>query len=139
MTLYWTPVTQLQNGSPARDLAGYLIYRRSGDSAWIKLRPEPVAQNAYQDVAVLNEVEYTYKVQAVRRLGDRVAGQPGFPASDRQAGEADAAAAPVGPLRGGHLSGRGTALGNQPGPDLAGYRVYRRGPGEESRPLTPSC
>ncbi len=67
--LKWSPVTQLSNGSPVRDLAGYLIYRRSGDSAWIKLRPEPVAQAVYQDVAVLNEVEYTYKVQAVRRLG----------------------------------------------------------------------
>ena len=67
--LSWPPVTQLSNGSPIQDPAGYLVWRRSGDSAWIKLRPEPVTQTAYQDVAVLNEVEYTYKVQAVRRLG----------------------------------------------------------------------
>src|SRR5208337_3580237 len=65
----WSPVSQLTNGSPARDLAGYLIYRREGSGAWSKLSPEPLSQTAYQDVAALNQVEYTYKVQAVRRLG----------------------------------------------------------------------
>ena len=69
MALSWPPVTQLSNSAPIKDLAGYLIWRRSGDRAWLKVNPEPVTQTAYQDVAVLNEVEYTYKVQAVRRLG----------------------------------------------------------------------
>ena len=70
VSLSWSPVTALQDGSPARDLAGYVIYRLSGAGAWIRLTPAPVAANSFQDVAVLNDVEYTYKVQAVRRVGD---------------------------------------------------------------------
>ena len=70
VSLSWSPVTTLQDGSPARDLAGYVIYRLSGTSPWIRLTPAPVAANNFQDVAVLNDVTYTYKVQAVRRLGD---------------------------------------------------------------------
>ena len=30
VSLSWSPVTTLQDGSPVRDLAGYLIYRLSG-------------------------------------------------------------------------------------------------------------
>ncbi len=36
VALSWPPVTQLSNNAPIKDLAGYLIWRRSGDSAWIK-------------------------------------------------------------------------------------------------------
>ena len=72
VSLSWSPVTALQDGSPARDLAGYVIYRLSGAGPWIRLTPAPVQANNFQDVAVLNDVTYTYKVQAVRRLGEDV-------------------------------------------------------------------
>ncbi len=127
--LNWSPVTQLSNGSPARDLAGYLILRRSGDSAWIKLRPEPVTQAAYQDVAVLNEVEYTYKVQAVRRLGGELLASVDSPL---QVAKPEKLTPPP-PLLGlfAVATSRGVELRWEPSPaaDLAGYRVYRRGPG----------
>ena len=114
VALRWSPVSQLTNGSPATDLAGYLIYRREGSGAWSKLSPDPLPQTAYQDVAVLNQVEYTYKVQAVRRLGGELLASGDSPLRDRQAGEADAAAPPVGPAGGGHLPGGGAALATQP-------------------------
>ncbi len=72
VSLSWTPVTALQDGSPARDLAGYVIYRLSGTGPWIRVTPAPVHANNFQDVAVLNDVTYTYKIQAVRRLGEDV-------------------------------------------------------------------
>jgi hypothetical protein len=139
VVLKWSPVTQLQNSAPARDLAGYLIYRRSGDSAWIKLRPEPLAQTAYQDVAVLNEVEYTYKVQAVRRLGGELLASEDSPLRVAKPEKLT----PPPPLLGlfAVATSQGVELRWEPSPaaDLAGYRVYRRGPGEE-RPtlLTPA-
>ena len=69
VSLSWSPVTALQDGSPVRDLAGYVIYRLSGPGAWIA-SPRARARDSFQDLAVLNDVEYTYKVQAVRRVGD---------------------------------------------------------------------
>ena len=69
VALRWSPVSRLTNGSPARDLKGYLIYRREGSGAWSQISPKPISQTAFQDVAVKNQVEYTYKVLAVRRLG----------------------------------------------------------------------
>ncbi len=130
VALSWPPVAQLSNNLPIIDLAGYLILRRSGDGAWIKLRPEPVTQAAYQDVAVLNEVEYTYKVQAVRRLGGELLASPDSPLRTAK----PVKLTPPPPLLGllAVATDRGVELHWEPSPapDLAGYRVYRRGPGE---------
>jgi hypothetical protein len=129
--LSWAPVTKLQNGSAARDLAGYLIFRRSGQNAWIKVSPKPLAQTAYRDVAVLNEVEYTYKVQAVRRLGGELLASLDSPLMTAK----PLKLTPPPPLLG--LLAVATDQGVElhwelsPAADLAGYRVYRRGPGEE--------
>lgn len=135
VALSWPPVTQLSNNAPIKDLTGYLIFRRSGDSAWIKLRPEPVTQTAYQDVAVLNEVEYTYKVQAVRRLGGELLASLDSPLRTAK----PVKLTPPPPLLGllAVATDRGVELHWEPSPapDLAGYRVYRRGPGEEKPAL----
>jgi len=131
VALSWPAVAKLSDGSPARDLAGYLIWRREGSGAWIKVRPEPVTQTAYQDVAVLNEVEYTYKIQAVRRLGGELLASLDSPL--RIAKPVDLTPPP--PLLG--LFAVATEKGVElrweasPAADLAGYRVYRRGTGEE--------
>jgi uncharacterized protein len=133
--LSWPPVTRLTNGSPARDLAGYLIYRREGRGAWIKLKPEPVAQSAYQDVAVLNEVTYTYKVQAVRRLGGELLASEDSPVRTAT----PVKLTPPPPLLGlfAVATSRGVELRWEASPaaDLAGYRVYRRATGEEKPSL----
>ncbi|MGA9460273.1 MAG: fibronectin type III domain-containing protein [Desulfobaccales bacterium] len=128
--LRWSPVSRLTNGSPARDLKGYLIYRREGSGAWSQISPEPISQTAFQDVAVKNEVEYTYKVLAVRRLGgDLLASADSLLVSARPE-----KLTPPPPLLGllAVPTSQGVELRWQPSPapDVAGYRLYRRSPGE---------
>jgi fibronectin type 3 domain-containing protein len=123
-------VSQLTNGSPARDLTGYLIYRREGSGAWSQISPEPVSQTAFQDVAVKNEVEYTYKVLAVRRLGGELLASADSPLVSARPEKLT----PPPPLSG--LLAVPTSQGvelrwqTSPAPDVAGYRLYRRSPGE---------
>ena len=129
--LTWTPVDQLQDRSPARDLAGYLMYRRSGGNPWIRLNRQPLPATAHQDLAVLNEVEYTYKVQAVRRLGGDLLASGDSPTASALPEKRT----PPPPLLG--LLAVPTSQGVElrwepsPAPDLAGYRVYRQAAGEE--------
>jgi hypothetical protein len=131
VSLSWAPVTALEDGSPARDLAGYVIYRLSGQGPWIRVTPSPVLKNNFQDVAVLNDVEYTYKIQAVRRVGDDLlasldsATQKAMPEKRN----------PPPPVQ--NVLVVATSQGVElrweasPAPDVAGYRVYRRSTGEE--------
>jgi uncharacterized protein len=131
VTLSWRPVTVLQDGSPVRDLAGYVVYRLSGAGSWIRLTPKPVIQNNFQDVAVLNDVEYTYKVAAVRPLGGDL-----LASLDSAAKKAmPEKRTPPPPVM--HVLAVATSQGVELRweesllPDVAGYRVYRRAGGEE--------
>jgi hypothetical protein len=131
VSLSWSPVTKLQNGAPIRDLAGYLVYRLSGQWPWIQVTPTPVRQDKFQDVAVLNDVDYNYKVVAVRRLdGDLLASR----ASPTQRAMPEKTTPPPPVLNVLAVpSPQGVALRWEPSPapDLAGYRIYRRQMGEE--------
>ncbi len=131
VSLSWSPVTALQDGSPARDLTGYVIYRLSGAGAWIRLTPAPTLANSFQDVAVLNDVEYTYKVQAVRRVGDDLLASLDSPTRIAMPEKRT----PPPPVQ--NVLAVATSQGVElrwepsPAPDVAGYRVYRRSSGEE--------
>ena len=131
VSLSWSPVTALQDGSPARDLAGYVIYRLSGAGAWIRLTPAPTPANSFQDVAVLNDVEYTYRVQAVRRVGDDLLASLDSPTRIAMPEKRT----PPPPVQ--NVLAVATSQGvelrweESPAPDVAGYRVYRRAAGEE--------
>jgi len=129
--LSWQPVTQLKDGSPIRDLAGYRIYRRSEGGGWLRLNPEPLTINSFQDLAVINEVPYTYKVLALRRLGGEL-----LESADSLSlvAEPQKLMAPPPLLNLVAVAGpKGVELRWDPSPaaDLAGYRLYRRGLGEE--------
>jgi hypothetical protein len=131
VSLSWNPVTTLQDGSPVRDFAGYLVYRLSGQGPWIRVTPAPVLQNNFQDVAVLNDVEYTYKVVAVRRVGGDLLAS--LDSATRVAmPEKRTPPPPVLNLLAVPTS-QGVELRweESPIPDVAGYRVYRRLTGEE--------
>jgi uncharacterized protein len=136
--LTWTPVAKLQDGSPVRDLAGYSIYRRSGSGPWLLLNPGPLTATVHEDLAVLNDVEYTYKVQAVRRLGGDLLASLDSPTGTAMPEKRT----PPPPVL--NLFAVATSQGVElrwepsPVPDLAGYRLYRRAAGEEKyTPLTP--
>ncbi len=131
VSLSWSPVTALQDGSPARDLAGYVIYRLSGTGPWIRLTPAPAQANNFQDVAVLNDVTYTYKVQAVRRLGEDELASLDSPTQIAMPEKRN----PPPPVQNVLVvaTSQGVELRweESPAPDVAGYRVYRRSTGEE--------
>lgn len=130
VALAWTPVTHLQDGAPIRDLAGYLIYRRSGNGAWLKVTPQAVTPTIFQDVAVLNDVEYDYKVHAARLVGGDLLESLNSPMATALPEDRT----PPPPL----LNLVAVAQADRvelywdpsPAPDLAGYRVYRREAGE---------
>jgi hypothetical protein len=128
--LSWPPVTQLQDGRPVKDRAGYRVYRRSGGGAWIKVTPEPVTAASFQDVAVLNDVEYSYKVRAVRRVGPDFIESLDSPVRTAMP-EKRTPPPPV--LNLVAVAGdRGVELRWDPSPaaDVAGYKIYRRQEGE---------
>jgi hypothetical protein len=130
VSLGWSPVTKLQNGAPLRDLAGYLVYRLSGKGPWIQVTPAPVRQDKFQDVAVLNYVDYTYKVVAVRRVDGDLLASLGSP-TQRATPEKTTPPPPVLNVLA-VPTDEGVALRWEPSPvpDLAGYRIYRRQMGE---------
>jgi hypothetical protein len=130
--LTWSPVTRLEDGRPATDLAGYFAYRQAPGEAWLRLTPEPIPGTAYQDVAVQNEVEYIFKLRAVRRLGpDWLTSRDSASLTARPV-----KLTPPPPILNlmAAASARGVELhwDMSPIPDLAGYRVYRRA-GSERR------
>ena len=130
VSLSWSPVTTLQDGSPARDLAGYVIYRLSGTGPWIRVTPAPVQANNFQDVAVLNDVTYTYKVQAVRRLGEDLLASLDSPTRIAMPEKRDPPPPVTERPGGGHLPGGGTEVGGKPRPGrgrLPGLPAEHRG------------
>jgi uncharacterized protein len=131
VTLSWSAVTALQDGSPIRDLVGYLVYRLSGQGPWILVTPTPVIQNRYQDVAVLNDVEYTYKVNAVRRVGGDLLAS--LDSLTRQAMPEKRTPPPpvLNVLAVATPQGVELRWELSPVADVAGYRIYRRLTGEE--------
>lgn len=136
--LSWSEVTTLEDGSPLKDLAGYLVYRRTPQDDWQRLTPDPLSVSRFHDVAVANEVEYTYKVRAVRQLGSYLLVSRDSP--ETRALPRDLTPPPP-PL---NLVAVPTARGVElrwepsPAPDVAGYRVYRRRAGEaQPQLLTP--
>jgi hypothetical protein len=131
VSLSWSPVTTLQDGSPARDLAGYVIYRLSGAGVWIRVTPAPVAANNFQDVAVLNDVEYTYKIQAVRRVGDDLLASLDSPTRIAMPEKRTPPPPVTNVLVVATSQGVELRWELSPAPDVAGYRVYRRSSGEE--------
>jgi len=124
--LSWDPVTHLQDGRPVRDLAGYHLYRHSPEEGWRCVTSEPLGVTSHEDLGLTNEVEYTYVVRSVRRLGgDWLESRDSRPV---RVVPRDLTPPPP-PL---HVVAAVTVKGVElrweasPAPDLAGYRVYRR-------------
>jgi hypothetical protein len=136
--LAWPEVKSLQDGSPLRDLAGYAVFRQTGPGDWQRLNPTPLPANRYQDVAVKNEVEYNYRIRAVRQLGQYQLAGPDSPG--RMARPQKLTPPPPVLNLVAVPTAKGVELRWEPSPDedVAGYRVYRLRVGQ-ARPvlLTP--
>ncbi len=130
--LSWPRVATLRNGAPLGDLAGYTVLRQSPKEDWRRLTPTPLAATTYQDVALKNEVEYTYTVRAVRRLGAYALESPD--SVSRTATPQDLTPPPPPLNLVAAVTPRGIELRWDPSPvpDAAGYRVYRLRAGEAS-------
>ncbi len=136
--LSWPPVTALRDGSPLRDLAGYMVYRQSAPEGWRRLTPTPVARTAFHDVAVSNEVDYTYSVRAVRRLGAYTLASPDSPSRTVTPKDLTPPPPPLNLVAVPTPRGVELRWDPSPAPDLAGYRVFRRRAGDpRPTPLSP--
>ncbi len=130
VTLTWTPVARLADGSPTTDLAGYRVYRRDPGRSAQRVTPQLLPEPVFQEVALMNGVEYTYTVRAVRRVGPDFLESLDSPAVTVLPRDTT----PPPPLL--NLMAVPTAKGvelrwdESPAKDLAGYRVYRRAGGE---------
>jgi len=123
--LYWEPV---------EGATGYNIYRRGEEEEVFPLNPlnkEPLTVTQYTDLSVENEKRYIYSVRAVRRViktDIEGKGSLGVPVAPTDLIPPNA---PLGlvaiPLKNGiELNWR-----RNKEPDLLGYYVYRRRPGEK--------
>ena len=118
---------------PVEGATGYNVYRRLEEGEFLTrpLNREPLTTTQYSDLNVENEKKYTYSVRAVRKVVKTDVegkGSLGIPVTPT---DLIAPAAPVElvaiPLRNGmELNWRRNRE-----PDLLGYYVYRRKPGEE--------
>ncbi len=130
VALAWGPVTHLKDGSPARDLAGYHIYRRAKGGDWTKATPQVVAGTVLQDVAVKNDVEYTYMVRAVRKIGPDLLESENSASRTVKPEDLTAPAPILNLIAAATTKGVELRWDESPAKDLAGYRVYRRQAGE---------
>jgi hypothetical protein len=119
---------------PVEGATGYNIYRRTDQEEGFPLNPlnrELLKATQYTDLNVQNDIKYIYSVRSVKRVVKTDVegkGSPGIPATPTKL---TPPSIPVGlvavPLKEGmELNWRRNAE-----PDLLGYNVYRRKPGEE--------
>src|SRR4030043_1836656 len=118
---------------PTEGATGYNVYRRIEEEEEFPLNPvnrEPLKVTQYTDLSVQNEIKYLYSVRAVKRVVKTEVegkGSPGIPVPPIKL---TPPSAPVGlvaiPLK----EGMELSWGKNPEPDLLGYNVYRRKPGE---------
>jgi hypothetical protein len=62
--LVWRPVD-------AEDLAGYIVYRRTGNGSFERVVAQPLATPEYNDKAVAAGQTYTYRVTAIDKTGNQ--------------------------------------------------------------------
>ena len=120
--------------NPAEGATGYNVYRRTEEEKEFPLGPlnrEPLTVTRYTDLNVQNDIKYTYSVRSVKRVVKTDVegkGSPGIPATPIKLTPPSVPAELMAiPLKEGiELTWR-----KSPEPDLLGYYVYRRRPGEE--------
>lgn len=119
---------------PVEGATGYNVYRRIEGEKEFPLNPlnrEPLKAAEYSDLSVQNDTKYIYLLRAVRRVVKTDVEGRGSPGIAVTPIKLTPPSAPVGlvaiPIKEGiELSWR-----RNPEPDILGYNVYRRKPGEK--------
>ncbi len=134
--LVWTPVQNFLDGTPVpSNRLFYRVYRYEGQK--VTLLKKLVSQTSFCDQGLSNQKTYCYQVQAVFLYHDTQLPGPKSPRACAFTKDLTPPRPPEGltavPVKGGVLLRwfRSGAL------DLAGYRVYRKRPGEPPQLLTP--
>lgn len=147
-TVYWDhpprapTIVRVERGDKRVDLSwepiegatSYNVYRRMEGEEEFPLNPlnrEPLREDHYTDLGVHNDIKYFYSVRAVRRVVKTDVEGKGSPALPVTPIKLTPPSAPVElvaiPLKEGiELNWR-----KNPEPDILGYNVYRRKPGEK--------
>jgi fibronectin type 3 domain-containing protein len=119
---------------PVEGATGYNVYRRMEEEKEFPLNPlnrEPLQEEHYTDLGVHNDIKYFYSLRAVRRVVKTDVEGKGSPPLPVTPIKLTPPSAPMGlvaiPLKEGiELNWR-----KNPEPDISGYNVYRRIPGEK--------
>jgi hypothetical protein len=125
--LSWPPSNRTVEGRGVTDLAGYDIYRKENDGAWVKLNPDaPWPNTTFEDTRVVFENDYSYKIRAVREWHDtRIDGPPSRSVSVNLL-DLTPPPPPVNVFSASAREGIKLTWPAVEASDLAGYRVYRR-------------
>lgn len=127
VTLSWPAPERLVDGRPVSELAGYDVYRRTGQGPWVKLNPGgPWDQTAFRDTRVKNGQTYSYKVRAVRRFRRTWIDGPPSPPVTAVPVDLTPPAPPVTLKAASVRGGISLSWSEVPARDLAGYRLYCR-------------
>lgn len=115
------------------DITGYNVYRASGPGLPLgsPQNREPVAGASYTDSGLKNNTAYFYRVCALR--GSEPPYSEGMPSDEVKAVPSDTEP-PQPPMGLRAVAAEGAVLLSwlpSPEPDVAGYTVYRKGPGED--------
>lgn len=130
VVLTWAPVARLADGRPVPGGVTYDVYRRDPGGEVLKVNPQALNSPGFQDVSAANDVDYSYRVRAVRQVETNVLESLDSAAVTAKA-EDLTPPAPVLNLVAA-LTVKGIELRWEAGQekDLAGYRVWRRRPEE---------
>jgi hypothetical protein len=111
---------------------GYLVSRREGRGNWESLTPVPLNAVSYRDPLVKTDMTYTYQVRAARLvrgtlLKSEPADTPSLALKDYVSPPTPRGLLALPAAEGVELRWEASLA-----PDLAGYRVYRKKPGEKT-------
>jgi len=138
VTLDWEPVTRLADGKPVPGAVNYRVYRQALQEEFSLANQVLLTAPHFQDIAVQNDVEYTYMVRAVRQVGEDYIESLDSPEQRARPQDLTAPAPLLNLVGVPNPQGVELRWAASAEPDVAGYRVYRRAVTEpEFRQVSP--
>jgi fibronectin type 3 domain-containing protein len=132
--LSWSAPEAFIDGQPAVEPLRYVVLRAAGDAPLAAITAEPIAESAYIDTGVANDVDYRYAVAAMRvEAAGQARGEASAPVAASPA-RVTAPGAPTGLVAIPAPRSVRLAWDEVRDPEVAAYAVYRaEGPGAFAR------